>query len=335
LQEHILSGRVIQYTTEEVYWACRTGRASETRPTLVQSSRFEGGKTFDLEPACLPERKTLDAATQRQLLALWSDIVSGYSKRKLPRESDKLYAISGIAEAFQVSDMGRYFAGAFEAGLLPCLAWQSASHFPEGEWEPTHVRPTSYRGPTWSWASIEGEVHWLSKQSDGPLFNDDYLRQPLAQCHVVRISDTELVSRGKVVTGVLKKNTACLPTEDCGNSKTGTTTSRSYECGNSEIIFGSKTYSGPYTDIIDTTPMHPGVDPPRGLMNLPLNVICLMLGEQLPNTVTHFATALVFTRSARAVDVYKRVGIDYSLDVKHFKGVRRWKLPLFNADREE
>jgi hypothetical protein len=180
--------------------------------------------------------------------------------------------------------MGRYFAGVFEADLLPCLACHSASHFPEGEWEPTHARPTSYQAPTWSWASVEGEVHWLSSR-DGT-FKHNHLRQPLAQCHVVRVSDTELVLRGKVITRVLTKNTACLPSEDRGDSETGTTTSRSYLCGNSEIVIGGKTYSGPDTDIIDTTPMHPGVDPPRGLLNPPLNVICLMLGEQPPNTVT-------------------------------------------------
>ena len=64
LQEHVLSRRVIQYTESELVWHCRTGRATEARPTLIKSARLSGGNTNHLEPAFLPQRDEIDDDTE-------------------------------------------------------------------------------------------------------------------------------------------------------------------------------------------------------------------------------------------------------------------------------
>lgn len=104
--------------------------------------------------------------------------------------------------------------------------------------------------------------------------------------------------------------------------------SRSYQCGKLELVIDGRKFDGTSTDIIDTTPMHPGVDPPRGLLKLPLDVICLMLGERSPNKVTHFATALVLARSERGGVFYERVGVNTLLDVKCFEEAREMEVTI-------
>lgn len=290
LQEHILSRRVIQYTSDELVWHCRTARATEAHPTLKTSPRRGLQRMYFLDPAVLPPRSEIDMATHNDLWEYWSLVVQNYSTRKLTRESDKLVALSGVADALSASGMGPHHAGVFESDPLVGLAWYSPHTFPDGPWAPTHVRPSHYRAPSWSWASLDGRVEWASRSSGTP----DYLRAPLAQCSVVRMSGTELVLRGKQIPGVLTRNSSYLPsTSGAGNC--------SYRLGVSRLVVGNSLVEDPYTDIIDTTPMHPGVAPPAGLPKLPLDVICLQLGFTTLADSRRWATALVLTRSPKNV----------------------------------
>ncbi|KAI0120549.1 hypothetical protein F4776DRAFT_242802 [Hypoxylon sp. NC0597] len=65
-----------------------------------------------------------------QAQLLWCEIIAFYSNTNLTESSDKLVAVSGIAKY--------------------CLCWYS----------PTKAlrRLPDYRAPSWSWASVEGEV---------------------------------------------------------------------------------------------------------------------------------------------------------------------------------
>ncbi len=313
LQEHILSRRVIQYVEEELVWHCRTGRATESRPTLTKSPLLANGNMHHVRPVHLPLRDTVDTATARHLLNFWAECVQNYSFRRLTRESDKLPAISGIIQAFQASGMGRCYAGLWEIDFLVGLTWASEPSIAhsEGEWKPSHVRPRHPRSPSWSWTSVDGMVAYRRDAQD-------FLRPPLAQCQVVALSDTEVVLRGTIVEGVLKRTSACVPHAERHNEITGC-----HHLLLSELIVGDTTSTDTATDIIDTTAMHPEIGAPAGLCKTPVDVICLRLGtNKIAKELEHsgWVTVLVLTRSHTRPDAYERVGINRMLVVSSFEG---------------
>lgn len=93
-------------------------------------------------------RKTI-RPPMSECLSVWASIVELYTQCQLTKESDKLIAISAIAGAMEPMMEGRYLAGLWEKDLVNQLAWYIAGE--EGR------RPTVYRAPSWSWASVEGE----------------------------------------------------------------------------------------------------------------------------------------------------------------------------------
>lgn len=87
----------------------------------------------------------------------WYAMVENYTKRKLSHPSDKLPAISGLAEAFEeASGITGYVAGLWEEDLIEGLLWSVAS-----EDDTTSVVET--RPPSWSWASVDGAITWWTR----------------------------------------------------------------------------------------------------------------------------------------------------------------------------
>lgn len=80
----------------------------------------------------------------------WAITLSLYSRKSLSWESDKLPAFSGLARLFQQKLRDTYVAGLWRNNIVEGLCWQS--------YGPPHSRPTSYRAPSWSWASIDGLI---------------------------------------------------------------------------------------------------------------------------------------------------------------------------------
>lgn len=85
------------------------------------------------------------------MLKLWYEILTEYSLRELSFESDRLDAISGLAERLSPIIGDEYIGGMWKSNLLECLQWQSVSRYRGRE----AIRQTRYRAPTWSWASCE------------------------------------------------------------------------------------------------------------------------------------------------------------------------------------
>lgn len=91
-------------------------------------------------------------------MQVWWTVVQEYSKREMAVPSDKLIAISAIAEEFSVA-MSRqrnknwsYLAGLWRETLIFDLLWVTSK-------EGLKPRP-KYRAPSWSWASVDGTVYW-------------------------------------------------------------------------------------------------------------------------------------------------------------------------------
>ena len=90
-------------------------------------------------------------------------IVSEYSHLALSVECDCLPAIAGLARQTETCKTGKYLAGLREDSLAEDLLWRVDEPL-QGR---SQRRPKSYRAPTWSWASVNGEVSfWADKLRD-------------------------------------------------------------------------------------------------------------------------------------------------------------------------
>jgi hypothetical protein len=144
-QEEVLSPRVVHYGPYEVTWRCREA-------IYCECERVKGTSASSY-PFLTPETSFDNISTQ------WKKHVTMYSKRQLTYDKDRLPAIEGVARSLQrqapLVVLGRYLAGLWSEGLLLDLLW-----FPRCKAR-YNRRPEKYRAPSWSWASIEGEVKFV------------------------------------------------------------------------------------------------------------------------------------------------------------------------------
>jgi hypothetical protein len=146
-QEHFLARRVLRFTDRQLHWSCKG------------SSKFEVEEITPL-PSMYLEPLEREYTTYRAIhdgkrdCRQWMNIVEEYTRRELTDGSDKLPAMSGIAEFWAQVKEDHYLAG----------LW--ASHLPLGLlWTIDHLSQQNelqvYRAPSWSWASPVGQMRWF------------------------------------------------------------------------------------------------------------------------------------------------------------------------------
>ena len=114
------------------------------------------------------------------VMAMWHKIVSEYSHLALLVECGRLSAIVGFARQTETCKRGKYLSGQWEDSLAEDLLWRVDEPL-QGR---SQRRPKSYRVPTWSWASVNGEVSfWADK------LRDYQLRILKTECTPVRGAD--------------------------------------------------------------------------------------------------------------------------------------------------
>lgn len=79
----------------------------------------------------------------------WFEMIEQYSARSLTKSSDKLMAIAGVAALIQQTTKRTFVAGLWKEALEFNLLWSTT---------PTERR-SDRPVPSWSWASIDGQVH--------------------------------------------------------------------------------------------------------------------------------------------------------------------------------
>lgn len=105
------------------------------------------------------------------MLTLWYRILNEYSLRQLSFESDRLDAISGLAERLSRITGDQYVGGMWKGNLLECLQWRPNTQDRGKE----AVRQARHRAPTWSWASCELlPKSTFSRRSGRLLVTNDY-----------------------------------------------------------------------------------------------------------------------------------------------------------------
>ncbi|ORX95502.1 heterokaryon incompatibility protein-domain-containing protein, partial [Clohesyomyces aquaticus] len=143
MQERFLSKRIIYFSDIHISFECQYQRVSEWNAfgPLNQATLLKG---------------ILDAAYLRQLYEWWYKVVEEYAHRKLTYASDKLPALSGLADkmlsltALFTSD--RYLCGIWQEDLARGLLWiydKAGIH-----------TCCPARGPSWSWAKCNSQTYW-------------------------------------------------------------------------------------------------------------------------------------------------------------------------------
>ena len=152
LQESLLSPRILSYGSKQMWWECRTKYSSEGGNSLQNHGSFSG-----LPKPIRTETKTHflpvnlhanDPILAKQLT--WSFIIRDYALRNLTYSKDKLPALSGLARCISKTRPGdQYLAGVWKSEIPGNLLWGV---------EKDSTRPSTYRAPSWSWASVDGTL---------------------------------------------------------------------------------------------------------------------------------------------------------------------------------
>lgn len=157
-QERMLSPATIHFTEHQMLWDCRELRASENWPMGIPDQRKTGDSLSSLLWKQLLLTKPGVEATQKGLE--WHVIVQEYSEMQLTVPSDRLLALSGVANAFATAWRRvpeEYVAGMWRSTLSKDLFWARAAN----KWN-VHkkaARPAGcYLAPTFSWASVTTSV---------------------------------------------------------------------------------------------------------------------------------------------------------------------------------
>ncbi|KAK3392338.1 HET domain protein pin-c2 [Sordaria brevicollis] len=90
----------------------------------------------------------------------WWSLIHDYSQRQLTKPTDKLAALSGIAQFYQHTHFphAQYVAGLWSSSLNEDLLWEVADSAKINARRPDPRKKGGYVAPSWSWASVMGRV---------------------------------------------------------------------------------------------------------------------------------------------------------------------------------
>ncbi|RYP80892.1 hypothetical protein DL770_006050 [Monosporascus sp. CRB-9-2] len=195
-QESVLSLRLLHYGKRQIYWQCQQGyQAADGVPPGIrypESSHYPVFSTLlSSDRGAIP-----DSFDVNNLLMDYYDMVVEFSYRKFTYDSDKLPALSGLAQRIHKVLGGEYLAGLWSADFNRGLLWYREMNTCE------HV--SEYRAPSWSWAVTNARI-CLYKE---PLKSNDIAAQ-LIEYNVEPRNPTyphgEIISGYVVMKGLTKK----------------------------------------------------------------------------------------------------------------------------------
>ncbi|KAI1077223.1 HET-domain-containing protein [Whalleya microplaca] len=141
LQERSLATRMIHFCRNKIFFECRACLTSENN---------EPAQEMDHMNSILWPRRP--SASFKELYQHWQLLLGEYCSRNLTVSSDKLPAIQSIAEEMATASGHDYirFAGMWLQNLRRELLWFVSFG--------NATLPIKWRAPSWSWASIEGQI---------------------------------------------------------------------------------------------------------------------------------------------------------------------------------
>ncbi|CAJ0538700.1 Ff.00g066840.m01.CDS01 [Fusarium sp. VM40] len=165
-QERLLASRVIHFCRQEIFWECRQRFCCESFPESLPSAEvLDLSQTASLRqlPTELakdsPWAGIMDFPIEDLPYDGWDDVVKAYTKCQFTYPQDKLVAIAGVARHMKSSIKDIYLAGMWKKRLSAELAWWV---YPDRD-RYTYGQEPSYYAPSFSWASVKGQIN-----SSGP-----------------------------------------------------------------------------------------------------------------------------------------------------------------------
>ncbi|KAE8378037.1 heterokaryon incompatibility protein-domain-containing protein [Aspergillus bertholletiae] len=153
LQERYLARRILLYGAKQLFWECRAISRAEDGDlrlgNLHNLNRLRG--TASIKTTIFGPRPAGDSEINYRG---WYEMVEEYTQRSITHQSDRFPALSGVADAVAQTSRDKYLAGIWRQGLVEGLLWCALN----GQ---ESLKPTSYRAPSWSWASAEGPVQFI------------------------------------------------------------------------------------------------------------------------------------------------------------------------------
>ncbi|KAI0630015.1 heterokaryon incompatibility protein-domain-containing protein [Trametes polyzona] len=151
LQELLMSPRALIFTSTTLLYRCQTTTVN------VGGAYHDTNGDIPRLPNCVlagrPINPLVSAEVRDSVPESWRDVVQQYSLRSLSFPGDKLVACAGLADEYQAVLGSDYLAGLWRDSLLHDLLWR--------KWyRKSGSRPEQYRAPSWSWASLDGDIHW-------------------------------------------------------------------------------------------------------------------------------------------------------------------------------
>jgi hypothetical protein len=178
LQERLLPKRIVHYAKDQTYWECDQILHSEdgfvftneffNLSTLLKTQGIRGTQHGGVGESV---RFTVDGLYEGiRWKGGWISLVQDYSRRQLTVPHDKLPALAGLARILAEKTGDDYFAGVWAAHIFEDLFWRVYlreetfnSGVPlKGKVIGKASKPATYRAPSWSWASIDAPLQFIS-----------------------------------------------------------------------------------------------------------------------------------------------------------------------------
>ncbi|PBK93271.1 HET-domain-containing protein [Armillaria gallica] len=167
LEEHMLSPRRLIYSSHTLQYECQTMHVN-----------VNGAPNFAIPYNGIPylpyhiflSKIPLGSNPPMDSDTTWDITLGAYTRRTVTWARDRLNALAGVVEQFErVWPNSKYIAGLWEHQLPGCLLWNNRGG------SQCRDRPALNLAPSWSWASINGEVStdYLHDVNEGIIFNRD------------------------------------------------------------------------------------------------------------------------------------------------------------------
>ncbi|KAI1408879.1 HET-domain-containing protein [Hypoxylon sp. FL1857] len=167
MQESLLAPRTLFFGESELIWLCRGHRACQ-----CSTSAKWALAQFPEWYIKLPNVNQLnDCSVHLTYIKMWYKIVENYSTTSLTHQTDKLTAIDGIVQYMRRLRNCDYRAGLWSDSLALDLLWHTviqngrpSRRTQRNLSEETPWSSDKWLFPTWSWASIHGEIYWSTDE---------------------------------------------------------------------------------------------------------------------------------------------------------------------------
>jgi hypothetical protein len=328
LQERYLPTRALQYGTYQAFWECESMRASEVGDAVAQE--LEGGRGGRLTRLC---RTGNGAAGSGSVFARqrrdpryeggsdsedvawigWYKMIEDYTARQITKATDRLPALSGLAQAVasKTQPGNHYLAGLWRFGLLEGLLWCKARPGSQALVQPGLL----YVAPSWSWASVAGPVRfpiytWYTKRARWKAKMADF--EPLAEYlgHSTQRLDAD--PYGRLGLSRLLLRAPVLPVESIG-------TPRPRIAPGLESLFGQEPARSEVADVVvqmrtgsGSIWIEGGFDRPNQSAAIKTKKLSVVLLTRLPHVLEHgfieHRFGLILKRVETGSNKYRRVG---------------------------